>query len=573
MKKKSVFVYLIRKVRRRIPALLFMSMANVGSALFGVLFALGTKTVINSAIGGGKDAFIRACLVQAGIILGVLLCLTVARLLHDWLAAELDRDWKKDLLHNLLHGDYAQVSAYHSGELINRLNNDVRAVNDGLLATLPGVLTMVTRLGAVFVVLCTLEPHFTFLLLAIGLVVVLATGLMRNKLKALHKAVSAADGKLSGFLQETLEKLMLVQAMDVQQEVECRADRLLKERYTIQRKRRNASLLANTFVSALSYVLRFAALVWCAYRVLCGAMTFGDLTAIMQLVSQIQGPIVNLSGFFPKYIAMTAACERLMEIDSLYSRQTPEKACEPWALYETMQSLKAQDLTFSYGGEQEQVLKPSTFHLPKGSFVAITGPSGIGKSTLLKLMLGIFRPMSGKLCLETADGQQKLLDRTTRRLFAYVPQGNLLFSGTLRENLLLTQPQATEKEIQNAIYVSCMDSFLQQLPDGLDTILGENAHGLSEGQAQRLAIARAVLSGAPILLLDECTSALDAETEQQVLQRISEVPGKTCIAVTHRPAALALANWQLEVEDGVIRCNKREPKKQMPERGGDHGNA
>ena len=302
-------------------------------------------------------------------------------------------------------------------------------------------------------------------------------------------------------------------------------------------------------------------------------MTLGDLTAITQLVGQLQSPLVNLSGFYPKYIAMTAACERLMEIDMLYSRQMPEEACVPEELYGSMQSLVAEELSFSYGKDQKQVLNPSTFRLPKGMFVTVTGPSGVGKSTLLKLMLGIFQPLSGKLCLEIADGQQKKLDRTTRRLFAYVPQGNLLFSGTLRENLLLTRPQADEEQIKNAIYVSCMDSFLHQLPDGLDTMLGENAYGLSEGQAQRLAIARAVLGGAPILLLDECTSALDAETEQQVLQRISEMPGKTCIAVTHRTAAPAIADLQLEVEDGVIRCNKREPKTQMTERGGDHGTA
>ena len=573
MRKKPVFPYLIKKVRRRLPALLVMSLANLGSALFGVFFALGTRNVINSALAGGREAFLRACFNQAGIILGILSCVTLYRFLHDRLAADLDRDWKQDLLHGLLTGDYAEVSTYHSGELINRLNNDVRLVNEGLLATLPGLLSMVTRLGAVIIVLCTLESRFTLLLLGFGLLMVLVTGLARRKLKALHKAVSASEGAVSGFLQETLEKLMLVQAMDVQQEVERRADRLLEERYTLQRKRRAVSLLTNTGVSTMSRVSGFAALVWCAFHVLQGTMTVGDLTAITQLVSQLQGPLVNLSGFYPKYIAMTAACERLMEIDTLCIRQQPEEAYVQETLYEAMQSLTAQKLTFSYGKEQEQVLKPSTFTIPKGAFVAVTGPSGIGKSTLLKLMLGIFPPMSGKLCLECKAGSAIALDRTTRRLFAYVPQGNLLFSGTLRDNLILTRPQAREEEIQQAIYVSCMDRFLHQLPDGLDTMLGENAHGLSEGQAQRLAIARAVLGQAPILLLDECTSALDAETEQLVLQRISELPGKTCIAVTHRPAALALANWQLAVEDGVIRCNKREPKTRIPERGGDHGTA
>lgn len=556
MKKKSVLEYLVHKVRRRTPALLIMSAANVGNALFGVFFALGTKHVINSAISGGRTEFLKACLVQAGIILGILSCLTLYRFLHDRLATDLDRDWKKDLLHGLLQGDYAKVSAYHSGELINRLNNDVRTVNDGLLATLPGLLAMVTRLSAAVVVLGALEPRFTLVLLMLGVLVILVTGLARKKLKALHKAVSAADGRLSGFLQETLEKLMLVQAMDVQNEIERRADSLLDDRYALQRKRRKVSLLANTCVSALAQLSGFGALVWCAVHVLHGTMTFGDLTAITQLVSQLQRPLVNLSGFYPKYIAMIAACERLMEIDALCTGTETEEAQEPKALYENMQSLTAHNLTFSYGRKQENVLNPSTFELPKGAFAVVTGPSGIGKSTLLKLMLGIFPPLSGGLSLKNTDGSAKLLNRTTRRLFAYVPQGNLLFSGTLRENLTITRPEATEAEIQNAVYVSCMDAYLPQLPDGLDTMLGENAHGLSEGQAQRLAIARAVLGEAPILLLDECTSALDAETEKTVLERIAALQDKTCIAVTHRPAALALADWKLEVQDGVIRSRQ-----------------
>ena len=168
-------------------------------------------------------------------------------------------------------------------------------------------------------------------------------------------------------------------------------------------------------------------------------------------------------------------------------------------------------------------------------------------------MLGIFHPLDGRLYLECEEGNV-VLSQSTRPLFAYVPQGNLLFSGTLRENLILTKPDATDEEIQQAVFVSCMDDYLEQLPDGLDTILGENAHGLSEGQAQRLAIARAVLSGAPILLLDECTSALDAETERHVLQRLKALPYRTCIAVTHRPAALELADWKLDVNDGVIQA-------------------
>lgn len=548
--KKQPIIWLLQKVRRRIPGLLLMTAAYVVNALLGVAFALGTRQVIDCATAGRPHEFLTACLRQGAIIVGVLLSLTLYRHLKDRLNADLDKDWKQHFLHILLQGDYSAVSSYHSGELINRLTNDVRIVNDGLLATFPGVAAMVTRLAAASAVLISLEPYFALVILAAGVAVVLITGFMRRKLKELHKRVSEADGRVSSFLQETMEKLLMVQAMDVSTEIERRADGLLTERYTIQRKRKNVSLAANTGVSLLSYAAGFSALVWCAFSLLHGHMTFGSLTAITQLVSQLQGPFVNLSGVIPQYLAMAAAAERLMELDDLDA----EESCEcqdPQGLYSEMSCLGAEHLTFSY--DRDEILSNASFRLPKGAFAVITGPSGIGKSTLLKLMLGIFKPDCGELFLEQND-QRISLNRSTRRLFAYVPQGNLLLSGTLRENLLVTRPSATEDEIAQALYVSAMTEYLSQLPNGLDTVLGESGAGLSEGQAQRLAIARAILGGAPILLLDEVTSALDAETEQIVLKRIRALPNRTCIAVTHRLAALDLADWQLEAVDGTLRA-------------------
>ena len=211
-----------------------------------------------------------------------------------------------------------------------------------------------------------------------------------------------------------------------------------------------------------------------------------------------------------------------------------------------MTGIYGKDLTFAY--DRDNIFSGADFHLPKGEFGVIVGQSGIGKSTLLKLILGIFQPEIGLLYVDSGANSIPL-DRSTRQLFAYVPQGNLLLSGTLRENLLITRPQATDDEIAQALYISAMDEFLPSLPQGLDTVIGESAAGLSEGQAQRLSIARAILSQSPILLLDEATSALDGETEALVLQRIKD-SGKTCIAVTHRPAAIALSNWTLEMKDG-----------------------
>lgn len=546
--KKHTIIWILKQIRQRIPAILLMTAADIGYALLNVFFALGSRAVIDSAIAGVREDFLWACLYQGSIIAGSLVCLVISRHLRDRLRADLEMDWKKRLLHGLLHGEYAAVSAYHSAELLNRLNNDVEKVNSGILSIVPGFASMAARLLAAVVVLGVLDARFTILIAAMGTVVILATAFMRQKLKNLNKQVSACDGRVSGLLQESIENLLMVQAMDVSREVERRADDLLQQRYVIQRKRKNVSLVTNTGISTMYYGAGFLALVWCAGKMLQGQMSFGSLTAVIQLVNQVQAPFVNLSGIMPQYVAMTASAERLMELEAIEGEQAPVEE-DLQQLYCRLESIVAEDISFSY--DREQVLQNVGFTIPKGAFAVITGPSGVGKSTILKLLLGIFRLEQGRLWLNCGDRQIQL-DRSTRKLFAYVPQGNLLLSGTLRENLLIVKPEATEEELFQALHVSAMEDYLPQLPYGLDTPLGENAAGLSEGQAQRLAIARAVLGGAPILLLDECTSALDDETERKVLERLRQLPDRTCIAVTHRPAAIALCDWHLEIQEGRI---------------------
>ena len=547
--KKHLYIWLLQRIRRRIPAVLLMLVAQAAHALCLVWFALGSRAVIDSAITGEKQAFFRACGIQAAIIAGILLSMALLRHLRERLRADLERDWKQRMLHGLLHGDYAAVSAYHSGELLNRLNNDVSRVNDSVLTILPNAVAMVTRLFAAVAVLGTLDARFTLVMLAVGAVVLAATALMRRGLKELNKQVSALDGQVSGFMQETMESLLMVQAMDVAPEVERRSDELLARRYALQRKRKNLSVLTNVCVSILSHGAGFLALTWCAWQLLLGNMTFGSLTAVTHLVSQLQAPFVNLSGVLPQYMAAVASAERLAELEQIQGEPAPMTE-DAASLYGRMQAIVAENVTFSY--DREPVLEQASFALPKGCFAAVTGHSGQGKSTLLKLLLGIFRPEQGSLYLHC--GEEKLpLDRATRRLFAYVPQGNLLLSGTLRENLTITRPDADEEAIAHALYVSCLEELVSQMPQGLDTPLGENGAGLSEGQAQRLAIARAVLGGAPVLLLDECTSALDGETEKRVLERIRALPDRTVLAVTHRPAALYLCDRQLRLENGNIR--------------------
>lgn len=553
MKSVSSVFQLLKMIKKRIPALTIMTAANMLVAVLSVFFALGTRSVINAAVSGQWESFKNACVIQLLIIAGILLSLTCFRYLKERLSSEIDRDLKKTLLKSIIHSDFSETSEYHSGELINRATNDVRLVTDGLFGTLPGFASMVTKMALAFVALWSLQKSFAMVILVAGLAVVALTAIMRKGLKGLHKAVSEADGKVSSFFQEIFEKIIVVQAMSAEDEIEKRSDELLHNRYKYQMKRKNVSLFANTSVSVMSYIATFVALVWCASGILNGTMTFGDLTAVTQLVSQLQSPVVNLSGVIPQYVAMVAAAERLMEIFDMKADEETEKV-DCAELYEKATGFECRELTFTYN--RDTVLEKTSFSVPKGSFVLIKGSSGIGKSTLLKLMLGIYKSDEGDIVLKTRE-KDVLLNKSTRGLFAYVPQGNLLLSGSIRENLLLARPDADEKEIAKAVYVSCMDEYLGQLPMGLDTVLAENSGGLSEGQAQRIAIARAVLSNAPVLLLDEITSSLDAETEKKVLSRIKGLENRTCFVVTHRKVSDELCNLIFEIENGKIKKAKQ----------------
>lgn len=539
--------FLFEQNKPYIPRLVLLTVLEITRAYLGVQFALATRQVIDSAQSGSIEALAQAGLALAAVVVGIMALYASAQYLRGWLRSTLDRAWKTRLTHTLLHGDYARVSAYHSGELVNRLTSDVDAVNNGVISLIPSVAALFTRLISAVWIMATMEPTFTLLVVVGGSVVVGATSFFRKQLKTLHKQLQEANGKASSFIQEIMEKLLAVQAMSAEHEAEAREKKILDSRWNLQMRQQRFSIMGTTGMYLACYILEGVALVWCALRLMRSEITFGSLTAIVQLTSQLESPILNFSGFIPQCMAMLASAERLMELDEIPGVPAAEQDTQNF--YNENTTLQAEGLCFSY--EDTGVFDHASFQLPLVGFTAITGNSGIGKSTLLKLLLGIYRPTEGRLVLR-AGQNETTVSAATRGLFAYVPQGNLLFSGTLRENLLLTCPHATEQDIRTAVFVSCMDEYLPQLEHGLDTVLGESGAGLSEGQAQRVSIARAVLSGAPVLLLDEATSALDSVTEKLVLERLRALPDRVCIAITHRPAALELADHQMSIANGKI---------------------
>lgn len=548
IKRKKYIAWIYHKIKRRLPAIIFMSVMNMAVSYANIHFALTTKSVINSAIEGDLQALKLFALILTGLSLFRLLGNTLGQFLSVNIHENLERDFKRSILHTILHSDYSEISRHHSGDLIQRMDADAGTVISGIMDLSASLPATVTGLLAAVAALLAIAPGFTIMCGAIMLLMAASSLLLRKPLKRLSKDSSAANGRVKGHLHESISKLMLIQALDMAEEMQKRTDQVLDERWSVRKKWRNLSILSRLGSNMVSYLSYLITMLWCAGALFSGRITYGDVTAITSLVMTVRNSATSLPYLIPRFISITAACDRIMELEELPQQPVPEAGAIR-KIYDTMTGFTAKDLCFSY--DREPIMRSVSLTIPRGGLTVIVGPSGIGKSTLLKLLLGLYRPDSGSLVIDAPDGAIPV-DRGTRALFCYAPQGNFLLSGTLRENLIYTNPHATDEQIRKALYVSCMDEYVASLPEGLETVLLENGAGLSEGQAQRISLARAILSEAPVLLLDEVTSALDALTEKIVLERICALPDKTCIAVTHRPAALKLADRIIEVsEEGM----------------------
>ena len=540
--------WICAKIRRRIPAIVLKVFLNAFISLTTVFFALITRSLVNCAIAGDQPGLLRYALLLVVLLILQFAGNIVSNYLHTNLQEDMERDFKRSILHTILRTDYSAICGHHSGDLIQRLDGDAAVIFGAVNHMTASFVSVIVSLFGAFGALLKLTPAFTLMFCICGMIVGAAAWMLRRVMKKLSKDSSAATGRVTGFLHESISKLMVVQALDLSAEVEKRTDKVLDDRWIVRKKQRNMHLATRSGISLLSSAGYLVTLLWCGHQLLRGAITPGDLTAITTLVSTLQSSAMGLPMMLPQVFAVSASCDRIMELEAMpvQPESDPGSTRE---MYETMTGFTAEHLTFAY--DREPVMTDVSLTIPKEGLTVIVGQSGIGKSTLLKLLLGLYKPRSGSLSVDTPTGSVPV-NRSMRGLFSYAPQGNFLLSGTIRENLTFTNPGATEEEIEAALHASALDEYVATLPQGLETVLHENGAGLSEGQAQRLSLARAIISGAPVLLLDEVTSSLDAATEKIVLERICALPGRTCIAVTHRPAALALADHIIEVtENGM----------------------
>lgn len=521
-------------------SIILICMINVISVFISLGLTLTTKGLVDAAVSSRPDmlrqyGIIMISLIIAQIAIGFLLSMIRIRA-----SSRLQHYLQGMLMRDILTKEYAKLKGYHSGELVNRVFSDTSVIRSGVLSILPGLVsTMVSFIGAA-TILIALDWRFVLLLAIAGTIGTAIVLLFRSPMKKRHKRMQEAGDKLHAVIQETIENIRLIKASlseeRVIQQVDHRQETLEKEQI---RQGKFSAIMNNSMGLMFSFSWVFCML-WGSAAIFRGEMTYGSLAAMIQLIGRVQGPIASVVGIASETYGVIASAERLMELTDLPSEITGETMKD-------FDEIKIDHVTFRYEDGTDDVLRDISCRIRKGEFVALTGTSGGGKSSLFQLLLGIYSPNKGKVAFSNA-GAETTACRESRALFAYVPQGNTLFSGTLRENLTMFTDEASDADVQEALRIACIDDLAEEV--GLDAELAERGVGISEGQAQRVAVARALLTKAPILLLDESTSALDEETEARMLRNISAMRDKTCLIVTHRRAALAICDYRLHLTNG-----------------------
>ena len=481
---------------------------------------------------------VMGCLIICNFALGI-----SAVWIKNILGIRAQNRMQQQMLDRLLRSEWHGKERFHSGDVLNRLEFDVTTVVSFLTETLPSALSVAMLFTGSFVYLYFLDRTLAVVIIAVVPVFLLLSKVYVRQMRSLTKRVRDYDSKVQSALQETIQHRMLIKTLE---SVSVMVDRLentqceLRHRVVRRTKFRIFSnLILNTGFS-LTYLLAF---LWAALRMMSHTLTFGGMTAYLQLVGKIQGPARDLTRLIPAFVGVFTSAERLMELEEtpLEKSGTPRHIPAPTGI-------RIDNVCYKYDTNEGNVIDNLSFDFPPGTCTAVVGETGAGKTTLVRMLLALLRPQKGQIVIYGSNGQVcEEVSPLHRCNFVYVPQGNTLLSGTIRDNLRLGNMAATDEQMRAALEASCAD-FVFSLPDGLDTVCSEQGGGLSEGQAQRIAIARGLLRNRSIMLFDEATSALDPETERKLLENILTDKTKTIIFITHRPAVTEYCDQVLRIE-------------------------
>lgn len=545
----KIMKWILKKTGKKLWTVGALCLFTAALTFAGVVQALAMRNFLDCASAGDKTGFLYWFAVFFGLIFFQLFGGAVRNVWSQGFSAALYNQFTVDSFHTILTRSYAKLYGTHSGEFMQRITGDTSVVTGSVLGIPLEVSSLVTQLVAASWCLAWLQGKLALLLLGC-FVLMLAVGLPLKKfVQKYHMQVMEAQGKVRSVLQESLDNMLVIRSFQAVWGVQQQAkERMNAYRKIILRKTAFSQIMGSGGATAINFAY-VVGMLWCGLGIVGGTVSFGTFSAVWQLIGQITGPAMQVTGILPGYYAMTASSKRLQELEEMPAEPMDETV--DWnRAKERFTQIRCDGVCFGYE-DSSLVLRDLDFTINRGDFIAITGTSGIGKSTLLKLLLGIYTPNGGSVQV-CGDEDRVTLDAGVRNMISYVPQGNFLMSGTIRDAVHFWQgEQVDEEKICQACRIAQAD-FVENLEQGLDTVLAERGAGLSEGQLQRLAIARAIYSENPVLLLDEATSALDEATEAKVLENLRSLQNRTVIIVTHRKAALDICNRIVEMENGRI---------------------
>ena len=555
-----------------IPFLIFSIIVNVIFAIIGIYNVTVSKSLIDSAISGDSDATIRWLIIMLSITLISMLSSPVTSFMSTHSSTKLTQNIQRKIYQHIQCSDWLEQSKFHSVSLLTRVTSDVSNISSAILGTIPSLVSLLVTLIGSFYTLISWAPSIALAAVFLGPFLILVGKYFSSKLKDLYKEAQEEDVKYRSFMQESIQNIMIVKTFCMEKINMHRLIDIQNNKYKIAMRNTRLSVMTSMSMSFCSSLAYFTIFTWGVLNIAKGLSTYGTFTGMLQLYSKVQAPFSSLASMIPGLISTMAAAERLMEIEAIpVEKMADEKELDDIGSLEvaldTISSKASSafnkpnivfdNVSFAYKANNN-ILNNINLTIEAGETLAFVGPSGEGKTTMIRLILSLINPTEGNILLSEGD-LVKDINRNYRELISYVPKGNTLFSGSIRDNLKYGNPNASDDEIKVALSNACALDFVNELENGLDTMIGEKGVGISEGQAQRIAIARSFLRERPILILDEATSALDPETEVNVLKAVRELPTKpTCIIITHRPSALNICNRIMKLEKGHLREVSRE---------------
>ena len=515
------------------------------------LFAsLVSKNLINEVIGGKISSAAVALYVFLGVS-GIAVS-AFNRRISAKISLRVNNEIRADVFSKFISTTWEEVSAFHSGDLLNRINGDVSIVADSVIGWIPSVTVKLAQFIGALAIIFYYDAAMALLSLISIPAAALISSLLLRKMRSYGAKIREAGSELMSFFEESLQNIQTVKAFGLSQSLDSRLAQLQKIYFDTSLEYNALSVKVTSGMSVLGLAVSYLCMGWCIYRLFTGAIDIGTMVLFIQLSGYLSSSISSLIGSVPTVITATVSAGRIIAVLNLPREASGENgAAEEIAASGKVPEIEFDNVGFGYknGGE---VFSGVNLKIAPGEFAAFVGPSGGGKTTLLRVLLGLVKPAFGKATL-SAGGVTAEISPATRKIFTYVPQEKAVFSGTVAEMLRLFSPDATDEEIFAALKAACAYDFVTALPQGINTPLGERGAGFSEGQNQRLSIARAVLRKAPVLLLDEATSALDLETERTVLENITALcRGKTLIVMTHRESVLPLCDSVYQISGGKV---------------------